>query len=66
MLSTYDPDKSPENLYRQIVPLNWEKTWWQRMCDKPFSERLIIAGALIAAEIDRLQATEGKQEGGGQ
>ncbi len=26
-----------------------------KMCYKPYEERLIIAGALIAAEIDRLQ-----------
>lgn len=57
MLSQYDPDKQPEDLYRRIVPLNWDKEWWQRMCDKPLTNRIIIAGALLAAEIDRLQPT---------
>jgi hypothetical protein len=28
----------------------------ERVCQKPYKERLIIAGALIAAEIDRLNA----------
>lgn len=58
MLSQYDINKHPEDLYRRIVPLNWDKEWWQRMCDKPLFERLVISAALIAAEIDRLQATD--------
>lgn len=28
------------------------------MWDKPYKERLVIAGALIAAELDRLNALE--------
>ena len=62
MLSAYDPYRSPEDLYRRMVPLHWDKKWWQRMCDKPFKERLIIAGALIAAEIDRLSQTNQTQQ----
>lgn len=58
MLADYDPSKSPNDLYRDIVPLNWDKEWWQRMCDKPLLERLQIAGALIASEIDRLQSQQ--------
>ena len=38
------------------VPHDWDISIWERMCKKPIKERLIIAGALIAAEIDRLQA----------
>lgn len=37
-------------------PFNWDKTWFYELCQKPYEERMIIAGALIAAEIDRLLA----------
>jgi len=40
---------------RQRVPSQWDEDIWHKMIDKPYKERLIIAGALIAAEIDRLQ-----------
>lgn len=36
-------------------PLNWDVNIFGKMIGKPYKERLIIAGALIAAEIDRLQ-----------
>jgi hypothetical protein len=39
-------------------PSDWDEDIWERMVDKPYKERLIIAGALIAAEIDRLNYTE--------
>jgi len=39
-------------------PDGWDKELWAKMACKPYKERLIIAGALIAAEIDRLQATK--------
>lgn len=42
----------------QLCPKGWSEDVWQRMCNKSKKERLIIAGALIAAEIDRLQALE--------
>lgn len=38
-------------------PKGWNKDIWDKMLGKPYKERLIIAGALIAAEIDRLQVT---------
>ncbi|NNV54549.1 hypothetical protein [Limnovirga soli] len=37
-------------------PYNWDKEIWQKMMGKTYKERLVIAGALIAAEIDRVQA----------
>ena len=55
MLSVYDPNDGLTRLFKQTVPINWNKEWWVKMCDKPIEKRLIIAGALIAAEIDRLQ-----------
>ena len=36
-------------------PQGWDINIWQKMCSKGYHDRLIIAGALIAAEIDRLQ-----------
>jgi len=38
-------------------PHGWSETLWKKMKSKTELERLIIAGALIAAEIDRLQAS---------
>lgn len=35
-------------------PVDWDNEIWRHMMQKPYEERLIIAGALIAAEIDRL------------
>lgn len=38
------------------LPDNWAPTsHMEHMCSKPWKERLTIAGALIAAEIDRIQ-----------
>jgi hypothetical protein len=35
-------------------PAGWDEKTWEKMVKKPYKERLICAGALIAAEIDRL------------
>jgi hypothetical protein len=35
------------------IPEGWDVERWVKMINKPFRERLVIAGALIAAEIDR-------------
>jgi hypothetical protein len=40
-------------------PVKWDYQLWEQMCKKPYKERLIIAGALIAAEIDRIQHEKG-------
>jgi len=42
----------------EFTPLHWDAKWFKRLCDKPYKERLIIAGALISAEIDRLRELE--------
>jgi hypothetical protein len=34
-------------------PKNWDAAWFERLCRKPFKERLKISGALMAAEWDR-------------
>lgn len=39
-------------------PQNWNQSIWEHMVIRPYKERLIIAGALIAAEIDRIQSLQ--------
>lgn len=36
------------------IPNGWNSTVWKKMCNKPYSDRLVVSGALIAAELDRL------------
>lgn len=44
-----------EDVEENHCPDGWDRSIWSKMVRKPYKERLIIAGALIAAEIDRLQ-----------
>ena len=44
-----------EEVSEDHCPDGWNQELWIKMCNKPYKERLIIAGALIAAEIDRIQ-----------
>lgn len=37
-----------------MMPAIWDVKIVSKMCNKSYKERLIIAGALIAAEIDRI------------
>ena len=39
-------------------PFQWDPESWYELSTKDRKDRLIIAGALIAAEIDRIQLTE--------
>jgi len=39
-------------------PSNMDSSKWEKVMKKSYEERLVIAGALIAAEIDRLNFTE--------
>jgi hypothetical protein len=43
-----------ESIRKLTIPEGWDKEIWHKMASKTYLERLIIAGALIAAEIDRL------------
>lgn len=38
----------------ELLPTGWDQVIWDKMTNKSYKERLIIAGALIAAEIDRI------------
>jgi hypothetical protein len=46
------------DVYNYNAPNGWDEAIWEKMTSKTYKERLIIAGALIAAEIDRLQFIE--------
>lgn len=62
MLTYVDPeelDGYPEDDGRydftHVCPPDWSEIRFNKMMNKEYIERLIIAGALIAAEIDRIQ-----------
>jgi len=40
-------------------PFGWSEVIWNKMANKSYEQRLVIAGALIAAEIDRIKNSEG-------
>lgn len=44
-----------EGIDSHSFPQGWDEEACRKMVDKPYKDRLIIAGALIAAEIDRLK-----------
>ena len=44
-----------------LRPTNWDEKIIKKMVKKPYKERLIIAGALLAAELVRLIAIENNQ-----
>lgn len=62
LLYRFDPED--EGLKESIIMLgepqlkNWDLDWFRNMMDRSDNERLIIAGALIAAELDRLNYIE--------
>lgn len=41
-----------------MPPRGWDKDIWRHLAQKPVKERCIIAGALLAAEIDRLNLND--------
>ena len=45
-----------------MMPTDWDDERALKMCKKNHKERLIIAGALIAAELDKILAEEGKEK----
>lgn len=59
-----NPDKQLVNASSAILfksklcPEGWDDDKWQKLIEKPYPERLVIAGAFIAAEIDRVNRLE--------
>ena len=43
-------------------PKDWEVPVMQKMMNKPYKERVIIAAALLGAEVDRIQGDEEEKE----
>jgi hypothetical protein len=44
--------------FSHCCPVDWNEDIFNRMMNKPYKKRLVIAGALLAAEIDRLNLVE--------
>jgi len=54
---TYTPCPKKCHNY-QLPPNGWDVDIYKKMRNKSYKERLIIAGALIAAELDRLSISD--------
>jgi hypothetical protein len=54
LLTSVDMDDL-QVLPHECCPTGWDEQLWEQMFSKSYKKRLIIAGALIAAEIDRLK-----------
>lgn len=54
LITKDDEMKLMEDFATLLLP-NWNKEHLIKMDNKPYFEKLIIAGALLAAEIDRVQ-----------
>ena len=54
LLTHLDPEDYGDDT-DACCPVEWDERLWEKMMSKDYEERLIIAGAFIAAEIDRLQ-----------
>ena len=51
-------DKESYEELEQLRPEGWNVPRWMHICKKPYLDRIIIAGALLAAEYDRLMYDE--------
>lgn len=58
-------EESPMDLIAPLKLPDWNQSLLIKMDSKSYKERLTIAGALISAEIDRLEATAPQSEGKG-
>jgi len=47
------PELMPHDLVSDI-PENWDYSWFTNLMERPHEDRLVIAGALIATELDRI------------
>jgi len=58
ILSSPNPLRIVHGSNNYSCPEGWNQRLWEKMIHKPWKERLIIDGALIAAEIDRIHGLE--------
>ncbi len=56
-------DEYFRNAAKATPPFEWDLAVWVKLMDKPYADRVRIAGTLIAAELDRLTAVDGAREG---
>jgi hypothetical protein len=54
LLCAPDPEADFAVELHECCPVDWDEAIWVKMMSKPYKDRLVIAGALIAAEIDRI------------
>jgi len=47
-----------EDVVEHHCPEGWDNGIWEKMANKPYAKRLVIAGALIAAELDRINGED--------
>lgn len=50
----FGTDAQRIKVYTACVPTGWDLNLWVKLLNKNYEARLVIAGALVAAEIDRL------------
>lgn len=55
LLCHLDPEEFGDDI-TACCPTGWDEAQWEKMMSKSYKDRLIIAGSLIAAEIDRIQS----------
>ncbi len=58
LMSAPDPREYAEAQNNYGCPTGWDVDLWKKMINKGYLSRLVIAGALLAAEIDRLKAMQ--------
>ena len=49
-------------IHLPMTPANWDQQWFNNLTERSHKQRLIIAGALIAAELDRLDFIENNSQ----
>lgn len=54
LLYNHDNCLDKDGIIEDHCPQGWDKEIWSRMVNKTYKDRLIISGALIAAELDRI------------
>lgn len=53
---SYKQDPIGSRILEFSRPFGWDMQKWEKMCSKPYTERLVIAGQLYLAEADRCKA----------
>lgn len=54
-MSLLSMDGKPED-FRPDTPDNWDPIWFNDLLERSPKERLVISAALLAAELDRIEA----------